>query len=35
MKEGMKMDSMPGMDHGQMDHGQMDHGDHGENGTHQ
>ena len=26
MKEGMKMDSMPGMDHGQMDHGE--HGAH-------
>jgi hypothetical protein len=29
MKEGMKMDSMPGMEHGQTDHGQMDHGEHG------
>lgn len=29
MKEGMKMDSMPGMEHGQAGHGQMDHGEHG------
>ena len=28
MKEGMKMDSMPGWPR-QMDHGQMDHGEHG------